>query len=211
MLEERYKSLGLEPAGTQGFLQPFSLITGAKLVGNNHLHEQVGDVSKELKLNDDFVPFSFSASGEAARAGRVCRLRSVGRANSVTTITPESTCKGKIVVMLRYEPPGFAARSGNQGLTQHAAVITKAINARNHGAKAVVIVNGKLGQGRTGSADALRQRERSRKRGNHSGAGEKQRRRKHGSPPRGNRWPASRIKSTQPHDPPRSLFPAHSI
>ena len=55
--------------------------------------------------------------------------------------------KGKIVVLLRYEPSGFAAKSGNQGLTQHAALITKAINARNHGAKAVVIVNGKLGNG----------------------------------------------------------------
>lgn len=65
LLEERYKSLGLEPVGTQGFLQPFSLITGAKLVGNNRLREQVGSSGKELKLNDQFVPFSFSASGEA--------------------------------------------------------------------------------------------------------------------------------------------------
>jgi hypothetical protein len=64
-LEERYKSLGLEPAGSQGFLQPFSLITGARLAGDNRVHEQVGNTSKELKLNDDFVPFSFSASGEA--------------------------------------------------------------------------------------------------------------------------------------------------
>ena len=55
--------------------------------------------------------------------------------------------KDKIVVLLRYEPAGFAAKSGNPGLTQHAALITKAINARNHGAKAVVVVNGKLGDG----------------------------------------------------------------
>src|ERR1700732_2353283 len=65
LLGERYKSLGLEPAGSQGFLQPFSLITGARLAGNNRAGDQVGNTSKELKLNDDFVPFSFSASGEA--------------------------------------------------------------------------------------------------------------------------------------------------
>src|SRR5207344_1477848 len=53
--------------------------------------------------------------------------------------------KGKIVVILRYEPAGFAAKSGNAGLTQHSQLITKAINARNHGAKAVILVNGKLG------------------------------------------------------------------
>src|SRR4029077_6941512 len=39
------------------------------------------------------------------------------------------------------------AKGGHQGLTQHASLITKAINARNHGAKAMVIVNGKLGDG----------------------------------------------------------------
>ena len=55
--------------------------------------------------------------------------------------------KDKIVVVLRYEPSGFAEKSGNHGLTQHSQLITKAINARNHGAKAVVVVNGKLGDG----------------------------------------------------------------
>ncbi len=53
--------------------------------------------------------------------------------------------KDKIVVLLRYEPSGFAAKSGNAGFTQHSQLITKAINARNHGAKAVILVNGKLG------------------------------------------------------------------
>ena len=52
--------------------------------------------------------------------------------------------RGKIVVLLRYEPPSFATHTGGQGLTQHASLITKAINARNHGAKAVVVVNGEL-------------------------------------------------------------------
>ena len=146
MLEDRYKRLGLEPAGTQGFLQPFSLITGAKLTGNNQLHEQVGNVSKECKLNDEFVPFSFSASGQAAApvvfAGYGASAQQFGYDDYAGI-----DVRGKIVVMLRYEPPGFGARSGNQGLTEHAAVITKAINARNHGAKAVVILNGKLAQG----------------------------------------------------------------
>jgi hypothetical protein len=49
-------------------------------------------------------------------------------------------------VLLRYEPPGFASHD-KTGLTQHSQLITKAINARNHGAKAVIVINGKLGQG----------------------------------------------------------------
>ena len=57
--------------------------------------------------------------------------------------------KDKIVVLLRNEPSGFAASSGSPGtgLTQHSQLVTKAINARNHGAKAVVLVNGKLEHG----------------------------------------------------------------
>ena len=35
----------------------------------------------------------------------------------------------------------------NQDKPHHAAFVTKAIHARNYGAKAVVIVNGRLGQG----------------------------------------------------------------
>jgi aminopeptidase YwaD len=89
------------------------------------------------------VPFSFSASGEVA--GPV-----VFAGYGVTA--PEFgyddyshlDAKDKIVLVLRYEPASFAAKTGNSGFTQHAQLITKAINARNHGAKAVVLVNGKL-------------------------------------------------------------------
>src|SRR5579864_5948543 len=66
LLEERYRSLGLDPAGTQGFFQPFTVTTGAKLVSGNDLQEDVGGKNKILKLNEDFVPFSFSSSGQAA-------------------------------------------------------------------------------------------------------------------------------------------------
>jgi hypothetical protein len=146
LLAQRYKSLGLEPAGTNGYLQPFTVITGAKLTGNNHIAQQVGAEKKDLKLNQDFVPFSFSASGEASAP-----VVFAGYGASADEFHYDDYAgidvSGKIVVLLRYEPAGFAAKSGNQGLTRHSALITKAINARNHGAKAVVIVNGKLGSG----------------------------------------------------------------
>ena len=38
-LEHRYKSLGLQPAGTNGYLQPFTVTTGAKLKSDNSLIE----------------------------------------------------------------------------------------------------------------------------------------------------------------------------
>ena len=146
LLEQRYQSLGLDPAGTQGFFQPFTVTTGARLTSNNGLAEDLGGKHRDLKLNDDFVPFSFSSSGEVTG-----RLVFAGYGASADEFGYDDysglDVKGKIVVLLRYEPSGFAAKSGNQGLTRHAALITKAINARNHGASAVVIVNGKLGDG----------------------------------------------------------------
>ena len=146
LLEERYQNLGLDPAGTQGFFQPFTVTTGAKLVGHNDLQENIGGKEKTLKLNDDFVPFSFSSSGEV-EAPVVFAGYGVSAGEFGYDDYAGLDVQGKIVVLLRYEPAGFAAKGGHQGLTQHAALITKAINARNHGAKAVIVVNGKLGDG----------------------------------------------------------------
>lgn len=146
LLEQRYQSLGLEPAGTQGYFQPFTVTTGAKLATHNDFQEDAGGKKKTLKINDDFVPFSFSSSGHAdapAIFGGYGATANEFGYDDYAGLDVE----GKIVVLLRYEPTGFAAKGGHQGLTQHAALITKAINARNHGAKAVVIINGKLGDG----------------------------------------------------------------
>ena len=145
LLEDEYKRLGLEPAGTQGFFQPFQLTTGAKEAGKNEIVEQNG-VRKTLKLNEDFVPFSFSSSGEASGtvvfAGYGATAPEFGYDDYAGI-----DVTGKIVLLLRYEPAGFAAHTGNQGMTQHASLVTKAINARNHGAKGIVVVNGAPGGG----------------------------------------------------------------
>ena len=146
MLEERYRSLGLEPAGTEGYFQPFTVTTGAKLASHNDLQEDLGGTKKTLKLNEDFVPFSFSSSGQA-EGPLVFAGYGVSAAEFGYDDYAGVDVQGKIVVLVRYEPTGFAAKGGHQGLTQHAALISKAINARNHGAKAVVIVNGKLPDG----------------------------------------------------------------
>ena len=146
LLEERYQSLGLDPAGTQGYFQPFTVTTGAKLASHNDLQEDVGGKKKTLKLNEDFVPFSFSSTGQA-EAPLVFAGYGVSAAEFGYDDYAGLDVQGKIVALLRYEPTGFAAKGGHQGLTQHAALISKAINARNHGAKGVVIVNGKLSEG----------------------------------------------------------------
>ena len=146
VLRDRYKSYGLEPAGSNGYLQPFTVTTGAKLHGKNDFIVENGPAKSEVKLNQEYVPFSFSSSGTVSGsvvfAGYGITADEFGYDDYAGI-----DVKGKIVVVLRYEPGGFAAKSGNQGLTNHAQFITKAINARNHGAKALILVNGKLNPG----------------------------------------------------------------
>jgi hypothetical protein len=146
LIEKRYKELGLEAAGVRGYAQPFTVVTGARLKSDNHLVVQSANSRNDLKIDRDFVPFSFSASGQAAAP-----LVFAGYGATANEFRYDDYAgldvKDKIVVVLRYEPSGFAEKGGNHGLTQHSQVITKAINARNHGAKGVVVLNGKLGDG----------------------------------------------------------------
>ncbi len=146
LIENRYKELGLQPAGTNGYAQAFTVVTGARLKSDNHFSVQTTEGKKNLKVNEDFVPFSFSSS--ASVDGPVVFAGYGATADEFNYDDYAGLdVKDKIVVVLRYEPSGFAEKSGNHGLTQHSQVITKAINARNHGAKAVVVINGKLGDG----------------------------------------------------------------
>jgi hypothetical protein len=146
LIVKRYKELQISPAGTRGYLQPFTLITGAKLKSDNRLTVANGATKKELKTNQDFVPFSFSSSGQV-EGSVVFAGYGVTADEYQYDDYANLDVKDKIVVVLRYEPSSFAAKSGEQGLTHHSQMITKAINARNHGARAVVMVNGKLGDG----------------------------------------------------------------
>lgn len=146
LIEQRFRALGLQPAGKNSYLQPFTVITGARLKENNHLQILSDAAKKDLKLNQDFVPFSFSSSGEFSGpivfAGYGASAPEFGYDDYA-----HLDVKDKIVVILRYEPAGFSAQTAHRSLTEHSQLITKAINARNHGAKAVLVVNGKLGDG----------------------------------------------------------------
>lgn len=146
LIEKRYKELHLEPAGVKGYAQPFSVITGAQLKSDNRCAIQTADKEQELKIEQDFVPFSFSSSGQVEGT-----LVFAGYGITADEFHYDDynglDVKDRVVLVLRYEPSGFAEKGGHHGLTQHSQLITKAINARNHGAKAIILVNGKLGDG----------------------------------------------------------------
>jgi Zn-dependent M28 family amino/carboxypeptidase len=146
LIEKRYKELGLKPAGTKGYAQAFSVITGARPKSDNDLKWESAGATTHFKIDQDFVPFSFSSSGEIT-APVVFAGYGISADEFHYDDYAGLDVKDKIVLVLRYEPAGFAEKTGNHGLTPHSQLITKAINARNHGAEAIILVNGKLGNG----------------------------------------------------------------
>ncbi len=121
-LEESYKRLGLQTAGTQGYLQPFNVVTGGTLGQQNSLHQQMGNEEKTFQVNEDFVPFSFSSSGQVS-GSLVCAGYGVTAPEFGYDDYSEIDVRDKIVVLLRYEPPSFVEESASHNFTRHAALI----------------------------------------------------------------------------------------
>ncbi|HXE90186.1 MAG TPA: M20/M25/M40 family metallo-hydrolase [Terriglobales bacterium] len=146
-IEREFQRLGLKPMGENGtYEQSFLVTTGARLRPQNSLVVTRNGARHQLKLREDYIPLSFSSVGSVSGP-----LAFVGYGASAEEFGYDDythfDVKDKVVVVLRREPPAFHEKSGRQGPTHHAHLITKAINARNRGAKAVILVNGNLGKG----------------------------------------------------------------
>jgi hypothetical protein len=142
-IAKRFKKFGLKPVGDNGtYLQRFRITVGAQMGPNNSVTYQSGATRTALTPGQDFVPFSFS---EAVRVQAPLVFAGYG------ITAPEFNyddykgvdAKGKIVLVLRHEPQENdekSVRAGKQ-LTTHAEIVNKAINARNHGAVGMILVN----------------------------------------------------------------------
>lgn len=137
-IARKFADAGLEPAGENGYLQPFTVTTGAEMGADNHV--SVG-ATGSLVPGEDYVPINFSASGEAAGPLVFAGYGIVAEEKGYDDYT-HLDVEGKVVVLLRYEPPSFAGGQGSRRYTRHANLISKAINARNRGAVAVILANG---------------------------------------------------------------------
>jgi aminopeptidase YwaD len=146
LIKKRYQELHIEPAGVKGYAQPFSVVTGAKLKSDNRCVVHIAGKKQELTIEQSFVPFSFSTSGQVTAPVVFAGYGATADEFHYDDYAGLDV-KDKVVVVLRHEPSGFGEKSAHHGLTQHSQLITKAINARNHGAKALVVINGKLGDG----------------------------------------------------------------
>ncbi len=155
----QFREAGLRPAGEGAtFLQPFEVTTGASMGDGNSMQVTRPRGTSELEVGKDFVPINFSGSGEVE--GEVVFA---GYGASAAELGYDDyfhfDVSGKIVLVLRYEPDFFhdEADGADEGsgsdrgrrYTRHSHLIAKAIQARNRGAKAVLLVNSRT-RGRRG-------------------------------------------------------------
>lgn len=136
-----FAKYGLRPGGDNGgYLQRFEVAVGVKITTPTHL--ALGE-QPPLNLNDSWVPLGLSASGrvegEVVFAGYGISAKDYGYDDYAGV-----DVKGKIVVVLRYEPPPKNDRSPfrkSPDYSTHAALRSKANNARDHGAVAMILVD----------------------------------------------------------------------
>ena len=141
-IADQFRRAGLHPAGDANtYFQNFEVTTGAVLGPRNGL-EIAG---KRLKIGDDFVPIVFSDTAEFEGP-----LVFVGYGITAPEYGYDDytgvDAKGKIAIVLRFEPQETDPKSVFAGtdFTAHASLVSKAINARLHGAKGIVFITGPL-------------------------------------------------------------------
>lgn len=140
-IAKKFEEAGLKPAGENGYLQPLQVTTGAVMGEDNRLAVQSPSGERSLTPGEDYAPINFSSSGTAA-GPLVFAGYGIDAEEKAYDDYAHLDVEGKIVVVLRYEPPTFSGGQGSRRYTRHANLISKAINARNRGALAVIIANG---------------------------------------------------------------------
>ena len=138
---EQFRACGLEPVNGSYF-QTFRATTGTSIGPNNRLTARFPDTTKSYKSGKNFVPLGISdpgtVSGELVFAGY-----GITAAEYRYDDYAHLDVKGKIVLVLRHEPQEGDDKSVFKGreFTSHAGIVQKAINARLHGAVALLLVN----------------------------------------------------------------------
>ena len=140
-LAAEFARAGLRPGGDNGgFFQPFDVAVGVTV---NQPSSLTLDQNASLELNKDWIPLGLSKSdnveGELVFAGYGITAKENGYDDYA-----DVNVKGKIVLILRYEPAPTDDKSPFKTPPEysvHAALRTKANNARDHGAVGMILVD----------------------------------------------------------------------
>ena len=139
------RSFGLEPAGDDGYFQPYEFTAGVSLAPGNRLTVFGDGESQELVVDRDFRPLAFSASVDVEQAEVV--FAGYGIVAPGNGAIPDYDSYGDVdvagrwVMLFRYLPEGIAAEH-RQHLAGHLELRAKAMVARERGARGIIVVSG---------------------------------------------------------------------
>lgn len=147
-IADRFEELGLEQLdGLEGYFQPFEREFGQEL--DEEETKLAAEGMEDLKLGEDFNPLSWSApaqfEGELVFAGYGITSERYGWDDFA-----DVDVEGKVALVLRYEPhkeDGQSFFTNSQRNSPEAALFSKARDAQEAGASAVLIVDPPLHHG----------------------------------------------------------------
>jgi len=132
-IAKQYREFGLKPADGKNFEVSFPVALGAHMGAKNHLKFTDAGAAGTLAASKDFLPLSFSSSGEA-RGEVIFAGFGVTDKKSGYDDYQGVDATGKFVLILRHEP--------NENPHQdHVSFADKAVNAKMHGARGVILIN----------------------------------------------------------------------
>ncbi|MCH2210857.1 MAG: M20/M25/M40 family metallo-hydrolase [Fuerstiella sp.] len=137
-----FETLGLEPAGVDdGWFQPFDFTSGISAGDGNAL--RFNDTS--LELNQDWRPLAFSATGEFPEADVLFAGYGIqapaGEGFDEYDSFVHLDVKDKWILCFRFMPEDISAER-RQYLARFSSLRFKAMNARDLGAKGLILVSG---------------------------------------------------------------------
>ena len=135
-LGDYYHSLGLKNFGGS-FSEPFEFNAGERVIAEKTKLEING---QSQKLEEDFRPLAFSENGDVSGEVVFAGYGLVAPAENYDSYAGLDV-KDKIVLLLRYVPEGVDPPRRAQ-LNRYASLRYKTMLAREHGAKAVLVVTG---------------------------------------------------------------------
>ncbi|MFN7937414.1 MAG: M28 family peptidase [Bryobacteraceae bacterium] len=152
-IARQLRGFGVKPLNGSYF-QEFQVTVRAELGTHNKFDYQMDGARSALKPQEDFIPLNFSAT-----ARNSCQLVFAGYGISAKELNYDDYAgidvKDKCVLVLRYEPQEFEEKSvfAGKAYTEHAQLPSKAFQARNRGARAVILINNMAN--RSGESDKL--------------------------------------------------------
>ena len=139
-IASQFKSFGLKPADGKNFELAFPVTMDAHLGSGNHFRYQDSGESGSFQPGRDYVPFSFSTVGKFS-GGVVFAGYGITAKELHYDDYAGIDVKDKLVLVLRHTPRESDKTGVFEPMKANATFIEKAVNAKMHGARGVILIN----------------------------------------------------------------------